>query len=143
MLAVEPIEAATVAMVFSWRTRDRLGTAEIARRLNAARYPRPVHPVTQREVPWTGRQVTAILANPVYTGRSVWGRAQGGRPLPAELWVLSARREYAAIVSDEQFLAAQNDRRMRRALATRFATDSSAEAVSALRGQALSRDTNR
>jgi hypothetical protein len=120
MLVVEPIEAATVAMVFSWRTRDHLGRTVIARRLNAARYPRPVHPITHEDVAWTGRHVASVLANPVYSGRSVWGRVRDGRRLPVELWVLSARREHVAIVGDEQFLAAQRDRTHRLALAMRF-----------------------
>ena len=71
MLAIEPIEAATVAMIFSWRTRDELGLSEISQRLNAARYPRPVHPTRQLEVAWTSGHVAGILANPVYSGRSV------------------------------------------------------------------------
>ena len=119
-LAIEPIEAATVAMMFSWRTRDRLGLTEIARRLNAARYPRPVHSATLLEVGWTSGRVAAILANPVYTGRSVWGRTRDGRPAPVELWVLSGRREYVAVVSDDEFLAAQHDAARRSALAIRF-----------------------
>lgn len=120
-LTIEPIEAATVAMMFAWRTRDRLGRTEIARRLNTARYPRPAHPVTHQEVAWTGRHVAAILANPVYSGRTVWGRARGGRALPAELWIMSTRREYAAIVDDREFLAAQRDGAHRTALEVRFA----------------------
>jgi hypothetical protein len=122
VLAIEPIEAATVAMMFSWRTRDELGLTEIARRLNAARYPRPVHPTTLLEVAWTSGHVAAILANPVYSGRSVWGRSRDGRPVPAELWVLSSRQAYLAVVSDDEFLAAQRDPARGSALAIRFAS---------------------
>lgn len=136
VLAVEPIEAATVAMVFSWRTRDHLGLAEIARRLNTARYPRPFHPVTQEEMAWTGGRIARILANPVYTGRSVWGRARHGRRLPVDLWVLSARREYLAIVSDEQFVAAQGAHPQRLALATRLSTGKTAACSSVPHGRA-------
>lgn len=121
-LAIEPIEAATVAMMFSWRTRDGLGLTEIARRLNAARYPRPVHPTTLLEVAWTCGHVAAILANPMYSGRSVWGRSRAGRPVPAELWVLSSRQAYLAVVSDDEFLTAQRDPARRSALASRFAS---------------------
>lgn len=38
-LVIEPIEAATVRMIFLWRGQDHLHIAEILRRLTAARYP--------------------------------------------------------------------------------------------------------
>jgi hypothetical protein len=129
-------EAAAVALAFSWRTQDGLEAAEIARRLNAARYPRPVNPRTRLEVAWTGQRVLAMLADPVYSGRSVWGRTRDERPVPVTLWVLSARRECLAIVSDEQFLDAQYDRHHRLALATRFASNMSAGSGSTMDGTA-------
>jgi site-specific DNA recombinase len=74
---------------------------------------------------WTLRTVAAILANPRYTGRQVWNRQRtdrdlvdpantglGHRPvqrwnLPAG-WVISHRPAHPALVSEADFIAAQD-----------------------------------
>jgi recombinase/recombinase-like zinc beta ribbon protein len=73
---------------------------------------------------WTLRTVAAILANPRYTGRQVWNRqftdhreaVPGDRrsslgPVrvcnPRADWVISAERTHPPLVSDDDFLAAQ------------------------------------
>lgn len=112
-LTIEPVEAATVAMIFTWRITDGLSRAEIAHRLTGARYPAPLHPVTARPVTWS----PTILRNPTYTGRTVWGRRHAGRPVAPARWVISAAGAHLAVVDDATFLAAQPSERLRTALA--------------------------
>jgi site-specific DNA recombinase len=74
---------------------------------------------------WTLRTVAAILANPRYTGRQVWNRQRTGFDLvdPAntalghrqvqrwnlpEGWVISRHPAHAALVSETDFIAAQD-----------------------------------
>ena len=74
---------------------------------------------------WTLRTVAAILANPRYTGRQVWNRQRTDRDLvdPAntglgerqvqrwnlpEGWVISKRPAHPALVSEADFIAAQD-----------------------------------
>ena len=74
---------------------------------------------------WTLRTVAAILANPRYTGRQVWNRqrtdfdladpadtALGHRQVQRwnlpEGWVISKRPAHAALVSEADFIAAQD-----------------------------------
>jgi hypothetical protein len=74
---------------------------------------------------WTLRTVAAILANPRYTGRQVWNRQRTDHDLvdPANTglghrqvqrwnlpagWVISARPAHTALVSEADFIAAQD-----------------------------------
>jgi hypothetical protein len=106
-LIIEPVEAATVALIFTWRAADRLTTSEIARRLNAARYPRPLDPATGQPRPWTPRLIRTVITNPKYLGRQAWGRTHHGRPVPAQNWTWSAPNPHLALVTAETFAAAQ------------------------------------
>ena len=90
-----------------------------------ARRPRtPAQPASQRHR-WTLHTVRAILGNPRYTGWQVWNRQRTDRDLadPAntglghrpvqrwnlpEGWVISARPAHPAIVSEADFIAAQD-----------------------------------
>jgi hypothetical protein len=73
---------------------------------------------------WTLRTVAAILANPRYTGRQVWNRQHTDRGPPGETgdvlaradarrwnlthqWVVSKEAAHPALVSEEDFIAAQ------------------------------------
>ena len=73
---------------------------------------------------WTLRTVAAILANPRYTGRQVWNRQRTNHHEtvpgdkrsslgitrdwnPRSDWIVSAWRTHPALVSDADFLAAQ------------------------------------
>jgi hypothetical protein len=73
---------------------------------------------------WTLRTVAAILANPRYTGRQVWNRQRTNHHEtvpgdkrsslsitrdwnPRSDWIISTRRTHPALVSDADFLAAQ------------------------------------
>lgn len=106
-LIIEPVEAATVALIFTWRAADHLTTSEIARRLNAARYPRPLDPATGQPRPWTPRLIRTIITNPKYLGRQAWGRTHHGRPVPAQDWTWSTPNPHLTLVTAETFAAAQ------------------------------------
>jgi hypothetical protein len=116
-LTIEPVEAATVAMIFTWRVTDGLSRAEIVHRLAGARYPAPLHLVTARPVTWSPAIVATILRNPTYTGRTVWGRRHAGRPVAPTRWVTSAAGAHLAVVDDATFLAAQPSEPLRTELA--------------------------
>ncbi|GLY71685.1 recombinase family protein [Amycolatopsis taiwanensis] len=105
-LAIEPVEAATVKMIFVWRAEDRLSIAEIYQRLRTARYPAPLDPDTGQPGMWTHTVIAAILRNPKYQGRQIWGRRHHGRPAPRARWVWSPAWAHPPIVSAELFAAA-------------------------------------
>jgi hypothetical protein len=120
------------APVVSWMFAQRLAghsTARITRALNDAAIPCPSAADPKRNphrtgAAWTLRTVAAILANPRYTGRAVWSRQPteldlidpantglGHRPvqrwnLPTG-WVISTRPAHPALVSETDFIAAQ------------------------------------
>jgi site-specific DNA recombinase len=121
------------AHVVSWMFAQRLAghsAARIARSLNDAGIPCPsaADPDRNRHrsgAAWTLRTVTTILANPRYTGRQVWNRQRTDRDLadPADVslghksvqrwnlpdgWVISDRPAHPALVSEDDFIAAQD-----------------------------------
>jgi DNA invertase Pin-like site-specific DNA recombinase len=127
-LEVDPVTAPYVRWIFA-RRLEGMSAAGIARELNERRIPSPGvydrvrNPHRARAV-WTLRTVAAILANPRYTGRQVWNRqftdhreaVPGDRrsslgPVriwnPRADWVISADRTHPALVTDEDFTAAQ------------------------------------
>lgn len=63
-LMIEPMEAATVKMIFTWCGEDGLTIAAIRQRLIAARYPAPLDPETGQPGVWTRAAIRAILRNP-------------------------------------------------------------------------------
>jgi site-specific DNA recombinase len=120
------------AHMVRWMFTQRLGghsAARIARALNEAGIPCPSAADPARNphrsgAAWTLRTVAAILANPRYTGRQVWNRQRTDRDLadPADVslgnkqvqrwnlpdgWVISARPAHEALVSEADFIAAQ------------------------------------
>jgi site-specific DNA recombinase len=121
------------APVVGWMFAQRLAghsVARITRALNDAGIPCPSAADPKRNphrsgTAWTLRTVAAILANPRYTGRQVWNRQRtdrdlvdpantglGHRPvqrwnLPAG-WVISHRPAHPALVSEADFIAAQD-----------------------------------
>lgn len=105
-LVIEPVEAATVRMIFAWRGEDRVPVREIRRRLAAARYPAPLDPVTGQPGVWTVPTIRAVLRNPKYLGRQVWGRRHRGRRTHPDRWVWSPEWAHPPIVSAELFAAA-------------------------------------
>ena len=121
------------APVVRWMFAQRLAghsVSRITRALNDAGIPCPSAADPKRNphrtgTAWTLRTVAAILANPRYTGRQVWNRQRtdhdlvdpantglGHRPvqrwnLPAG-WVISHRPAHPALVSEADFIAAQD-----------------------------------
>ncbi|MDI6105923.1 recombinase family protein [Actinoplanes sp. NEAU-A12] len=127
-LAVDPVAAEYVRWIFA-RRLEGWSAAGIARVLNERRVPSPgvydraQNPHREGTV-WTLRTVSAILANPRYTGRQVWNRqftdhreaVPGDRrtssgPVrvwnPRTDWVVHPERTHPALVSDEDFTAVQ------------------------------------
>lgn len=105
-LAIEPVEASTVRMIFLWRGGDRLPLTEIRRRLTMSRYPAPLDPDTGQPGVWTLAIVRAILRNPKYLGRQVWGRTHHGKRAPRTAWVWSAVWVHPPLITAEEFAAA-------------------------------------
>src|SRR3984957_7519689 len=121
------------APVVSWMFAQRLAghsAARIARALNDAGVPCPSAADPERNphrtgTRWTLRTVAAILANPRYTGRQVWNRQPSQAVLvdPADTglghrqiqrwnlpegWVISRHPAHAALVSEADFIGAQD-----------------------------------
>jgi site-specific DNA recombinase len=121
------------APVVGWMFAQRLAghsVARITRALNDAGIPCPSAADPGRNphrsgTAWTLSTVAAILANPRYTGRQVWNRQRTDRDLvdPANTglghrqvqrwnlpagWVISARPAHPALVSEADFIAAQD-----------------------------------
>jgi site-specific DNA recombinase len=121
------------AHVVRWMFAQRLAghsVARITRALNDAGVPCPsaADPGRNRHrsgAAWTLRTVATILGNPRYTGRQVWNRQRTDTDLadPADIalghkqvqrwnlpggWVISARPAHPALVSEADFIAAQD-----------------------------------
>jgi DNA invertase Pin-like site-specific DNA recombinase len=128
-LEPDPSTAPVVAWMFAQRLSGR-SAARITRALNDAEIPCPSAADPERNphrtgAGWTLRTVAAILANPRYTGRQVWNRQRTDRDLvdPSntglghrqvqrwnlpEGWVISKRPAHPALVSEADFIAAQD-----------------------------------
>ncbi|HUY44140.1 MAG TPA: recombinase family protein [Streptosporangiaceae bacterium] len=107
-LVQDPVPAAAVAQIFTWRVQEKAGITTIARRLNADHdtYPPP------KGDTWTDQGVYALLSNPKYTGHMVWNRyANTGRRdrrlNPPDQWVWSPEPAHPAIITRELWDAAQ------------------------------------
>ena len=128
-LEPDPETSPQVAWIFTQRLAGH-SMARIARALNEAAVPCPSAADPERNPhrsgnAWTLHTVRAILSNPRYTGRQVWNRQRtdsdlvdpantglGHRPVQRwnlpEGWVISARPAHPAIVSEADFIAAQD-----------------------------------
>jgi site-specific DNA recombinase len=131
-LEPDPVTAPVVTWMFSQRLAGHCA-ARITRALNDAEVPCPsaVDPGRNPHrtgAAWTLRTVAAILANPRYTGRQVWNRqrtdfdlADPADPADTSLghrqvqrwnlpegWVISGHPAHAALVSEPDFIAAQD-----------------------------------
>ena len=93
-MALDPVKAAVVEQIFTWRVVGKLGLPTIANRLNAdpARYPVP------GAAGWTPQTVHTILPNPKYTGHMVYGRRRNGRRVPADQWLWTPEPVHPVIV---------------------------------------------
>jgi site-specific DNA recombinase len=125
----DPATAPTVRWIFAQRLAGH-SVARIARALNEAGVPCPsaADPGRNRHrtgTAWTLGAVTTILENPRYTGRQVWNRQRTDTDLvdPANVtlghksvqrwnlpdgWVISSRPAPPALVSEDDFIAAQD-----------------------------------
>jgi hypothetical protein len=128
-LEPDPATAATVRWIFAQRLAGH-SVARIARALNEAAVPCPSAADPARNThrtgaSWTLGTVTTILENPRYTGRQVWNRQRTDTELadPANVtlghksvqrwnlpggWVISNRPAHPALVSEDDFVAAQD-----------------------------------
>jgi hypothetical protein len=127
-LETDPATAPVVRWMFAQQLAGH-SAARITRALNDAGIPCPSAADPGRNphrtgARWTLRTVAAILANPRYTGRQVWNRQRTDFDLvdPAntglghrqvqrwnlpEGWVISKHPAHAALVSEADFIAAQ------------------------------------
>ena len=127
-LEPDPATAPVVRWIFAQRLAGH-SAARITRALNDAGIPCPSAADPGRNphrtgAAWTLRTVAAILANPRYTGRQVWNRQRTDFDLadPAntalghkqvqrwnlpEGWVISRHPAHPALVSEADFIAAQ------------------------------------
>ncbi len=127
-LEPDPETAHVVRWMFTRRLEGH-SAARIGRALNEAGIPCPSAADPERNphrsgAAWTLRTVATILANPRYTGRQVWNRQRTDRDLadPADVslghkqvqrwnlpdgWVISARPAHQALVSEADYIAAQ------------------------------------
>ena len=130
-LEPDPDTAPIVQWIFAQRLAGH-SLARLARALNETGIPCPSAADPQRNPhrskrAWTLSAVRTILANPRYTGRQVWnrqpsaydlidpantglGHRQTHRRIQPDGWVISARPAHPALVSEAEFIAAQNIR---------------------------------
>src|SRR6266487_652031 len=128
-LEPDPDAAPVVAWMFAQRLA-RHSAARITRALNDAGIPCPSAADPGRNphrtgAEWTLRTVAAILANPRYTGRQVWNRQRTDFDLAdpgntgmghkqvqrwnlPEGWVISRHPAHPALVSEADFITAQD-----------------------------------
>lgn len=127
-LEPDPQTAHVVRWIFAQRLAGH-SVARIARALNESGVPCPSAADPQRNphrpgTGWTLGTVTTILQNPRYTGHQVWNRQRTDRDLadPADVslghksvqrwnlpdgWVISRKPAHPALVSEDDFIAAQ------------------------------------
>jgi site-specific DNA recombinase len=128
-LEPDPETAPIVRWIFARRLAGH-SVARIARALNDAGVPCPSAADPGRNphrtgAGWTLGTVTTILRNPRYTGRQVWNRQRTDRDLadPGDIalghkqvqrwnlpdgWVISRKPAHPALVSEADFIAAQD-----------------------------------
>ncbi|QYN26408.1 recombinase family protein [Amycolatopsis sp. DSM 110486] len=105
----------------TWMFRQRLAghsIASIARNLNDRGIPCPSSADPHRnrhrnQGAWTLRTVAVILANPRYTGRQTWNRRGTGSTDPTSKPALSVKLAHPALVTEHDFVAAQQTRAAR------------------------------
>jgi site-specific DNA recombinase len=127
-LVPDPDTAGHVQWIFAQRLIGRSASSS-AHELNerGVAYPSSADPARNPHrtgAGWTLRTVATILANPRYTGRQVWNRQrtdrdpteptssrQGPRGVlrwnPAYQWVISKTVAHPALISEDDFIAAQ------------------------------------
>ena len=121
----DPVTAPHVQWMFAQRLAGR-SVASIARELTEQGVLCPSDADPERNQhriggTWQLRTVAVILGNPRYTGRQVWDRQRtepdgddmSHRSTPAREWAVSATAAHPALVTEAQFVAAQQIRAAR------------------------------
>ncbi|ANY05739.1 recombinase family protein [Pseudonocardia sp. HH130630-07] len=92
--ALDVHTAWVVAVIYSWAICG-VSPESIAVRLRTSWPLRPT-PVTAtgRPLPWTATRVRAVLLDPSYLGRSVWGRSR-----PRESWTVSSTITHPPLIT--------------------------------------------
>ncbi|MDQ7809049.1 recombinase family protein [Amycolatopsis sp. A133] len=116
-LAPDPRTAPHVAWIFRQRLAGH-SVASIARHRNDRGVPCPSSADPDRNRhrtrgAWTLRTVAVILANPRYTGRQTWNRRATDTRGPAATPALSGKAAHLALVTEQDFIAAQQIRAAR------------------------------
>ncbi|WP_216907982.1 recombinase family protein, partial [Nocardia noduli] len=109
LLVINPDTAPTIRQIFTWRITEQLGYTRISDRLNndPVRYP------SATGAPWGSSTVSHILHNPKYTGYQVYNRTRNKTRLhtsktrPATEWIWSPQPVHPAIITIDEFTAAQ------------------------------------
>ncbi|KPM51487.1 recombinase [Frankia sp. B2] len=108
-LVIAPGPAYIIGTIYQWRVQDELSPRAIATRLRSVHNHRLVplvSPATGRPWQLTSTNVARILANPVYTGATVWGRTHAGQPVPPDQWVVCPYA-HQPIIDGRTFFRAQ------------------------------------
>jgi DNA invertase Pin-like site-specific DNA recombinase len=108
-LVIDPVRGPVVTQIFEWRVTGKLSIPAIVARLNAdpAAYPA----LDARG--WIKTTVTAILANPKYTGYMVFGRTRTtstgrrGHRVPPAQWIWSPEPVHPPLVDRDTWDQAQ------------------------------------
>lgn len=114
-LAINEDQANIVRMIFNWYVNENIGTQNISNRLNDMQLKSPSGRL------WTPDSIRTILENPVYIGKIRWntrkavivvdnGEFRKTRPKVRESDAILTDGRHEAIISDEQFQAAQEKR---------------------------------
>ena len=113
-LKILPDEAKIVKMIFDWYTEERLGTGQIANKLN------DLHIPARKSSEWSGSSIMNIIDNVHYIGKTLSGKRRTKKQIidgklvkkqyrKSEYEVFEGRHE--PIITDEQFELAQQIRK--------------------------------
>ncbi len=107
-LEPHPQQSEILKCIFEWYVNESIGSQIIAQRLNSMGIK------TNKNNNWTCQAVTAILKNPVYTGKIAWRKTTSNRlpkkkskkTQPRQGWIL-ADGKHPALISDSTYQKAQ------------------------------------
>ena len=112
-LKILPDEAKIVKMIFDWYTEERLGTGQIANKLN------DLHIPARKSDEWSGSSIINIIDNVHYIGKTLSGKRRTKKQIidgklikkptrNSDYEVFEGRHE--PIITEEQFELAQHNR---------------------------------
>ncbi|WP_024831468.1 recombinase family protein [Ruminiclostridium josui] len=108
-LEPHPQQSEIIKCIYGWYVNESVGSQIIAQRLNSMGLK------TNKNNNWTCQAVTAILKNPVYTGKIAWRKTSINRMPPKKSkkvqprqdWIL-AEGKHPALISETIYQKAQN-----------------------------------